>query len=430
MSEAREREEAAEVGDAADRPNGYAWRLLALLTGLNVLNFVDRTLIGSLGPLLLRDPGLTRAQIGLLAGLGFVVFYSVFGLFLGFAADRWRRMPLLAAGLALWSAMTAVSGWARSFAGLAIPRLFVGVGEATLAPTAISMLGDAFAPRRLATAMGIYYAGIPLGTAASLVASSYLAPRFGWRSCFFVLGAIGLVAAVLLPFCREPERQGSGRSAATTWASLVRDLRAAFGERRELGLAILAGTLLVFGSGAAILVVTWLVEERGYDYSRAALLAGLVAVGAGLAGNLAGGAFGDAWARSRARSRSGSHLASLIPMTVFFVPVSLLFYTLEPGSPLFAVCWFLACAGTTAWFGPLFAAIQELSPAGTRASVVGVTLLVMNVGGVGLGTLFTGWMGDVRSLETGLVASQAAVALAIVPLALAARSLRSSDRAG
>jgi hypothetical protein len=117
-------------------------------------------------------------------------------------------------------------------------------------------------------------------------------------------------------------------------------------------------------------------------------------------------------------------------MTVFFVPVSLLFYTLEPGSPLFAVCWFLACAGTTAWFGPLFAAIQELSPAGTRSSVVGVTLLVMNVGGVGLGTLFTGWMGDVRSLEAGLVASQAAVALAIVPLALAARSLRSSDRAG
>jgi MFS family permease len=132
--------------------------LLAFLTLLNILNFVDRTLIASLAPLLISDLGLSRTEIGLLAGFGFVVFYTLVGIFLGLAADRWPRLRLVAGGLALWSAMTAVSGLARSFVHLLIPRLFVGIGEATLAPAALSMLGDAFPRRRLALATGIYYA--------------------------------------------------------------------------------------------------------------------------------------------------------------------------------------------------------------------------------------------------------------------------------
>ena len=160
-----------------ERVSAYGWRLLVFLTALNILNFVDRMLIASLAPLLIADLGLTRAQIGLLAGFGFVFLYSFVGLFLGVAADRWRRIPLIAMGLTLWSAMTALSGWAKSFAQLALPRIFVGVGEATLTPAALSMLGDAFPRRRLAMATGVYYAGIPLGTAVSLIASSWVAPR-------------------------------------------------------------------------------------------------------------------------------------------------------------------------------------------------------------------------------------------------------------
>ena len=168
--------------------------LLAYLTLLNVLNFVDRTLIASLGPLLIADLGLSRTEIGLLAGFGFVFFYTLVGIFLGLAADRWSRLRLLAGGLALWSAMTAISGLARSFVQLAIPRIFVGIGEATLTPSALSMLGDAFPRRRLGFATGIYYTGVPLGMATSLLVGSVVAPRFGWRACFFLLGGIGLVA--------------------------------------------------------------------------------------------------------------------------------------------------------------------------------------------------------------------------------------------
>ena len=109
-----------------DRVSSAAWSLLLFLTLLNVLNFVDRQLIASLAPLLIADLGLSRAQIGLLVGFAFVVFYTLMGLALGVAADRMSRVKLLAGGLGLWSAMTAVSGMAQGFVHLAIPRVLVG----------------------------------------------------------------------------------------------------------------------------------------------------------------------------------------------------------------------------------------------------------------------------------------------------------------
>lgn len=396
-----------------------AWLLLLYLTTLNVLNFVDRVLITSLAPLLIADLGLTRAEIGLLAGFGFVVFYTLVGLFLGLAADRWRRLPLIAAGLTLWSAMTAVSGFARSFVHLAAPRLLVGAGEATLTPAALSILGDLFPRRRLAIASSIYYAGIPLGTAVSLVASSYIAPRFGWRACFFVLGGAGLVAALALLAVREPVRRRDATAERPPFGQLAREAAAALRARPALPLTLLGGALLCYGSASAMHGVTWLVEERGFDYPRAAFQSGIVAVLAGLAGNLAGGAFADRCARRR----SDGHLWSLIPMTAVFGVSALLFYLLPVGTPLFYLFWFLAVAATSAWFGPLFAAIQELSPAHTRATLVAFTLLVINLLGVGPGPLVTGMIGDAHGLTTGLVVSVGVLLLAVVPFALAARGI-------
>ena len=395
-----------------------AWGLLAFLTLLNILNFVDRSLIASLAPLLIADLGLTRAEIGLLAGFGFVVLYSLVGLVLGLAADRWPRFPLVAGGLALWSAMTAISGLAKSFLHLAIPRIFVGVGEATLTPAALSMLGDAFPRRRLGLATGVYYAGIPLGTAASLLAAGYVAPRFGWRACFVVLGLFGLAAVAALPLLREPPRQSSAAAPGlpSLWR-LSREFGRAVIRRPALLLVLAGGTLLVYGSAAALLVVTWLVEERGFAFARAAYLAGVVAVAAGLLGNLAGGWFGDWCARRFPQGR----LWSLVAMTLFFVPFSAGFYLLPVSTPLFWPCWFFACAGTTAWFGPLFAAIQELAPTAARSTTVAFALLVMNVAGVGPGPLVTGLIGDSSSLTRGLLLSVAVVLAASLPFALAAR---------
>ncbi len=416
-----------ETSDAASGPvSRAAWGLLFFLTALNVLNFVDRMLIASLAPLLIADLGLSRAQIGLLAGFGFVFFYTLVGLFLGVAADRFRRFPLIAAGLTLWSAMTALSGWARSFVQLAIPRIFVGIGEATLTPAALSMLGDAFPARRLGMAIGVYYAGIPLGMALALISSSLIAPRFGWRVSFFALGVIGLLATALLLVLREPQRRRSAVASASAAAAspaarpavreLLRDLGRALVRRPALPLALAGGSLLCYGSGAALHIVTWLVQERGFTYADAAFRAGLVAVAAGFLGNLAGGLFGDACAR---RFRAG-RLWSLVAMTAFFTPMGWLFYTRPPGTPLFYLCWFFTAAGTTAWFGPLFSAYQELSPVHARSTLVAFALLVLNLLGVGPGPLVTGMIGDARGLTSGLLTSLVVTVFAVVPFALAA----------
>jgi MFS transporter, Spinster family, sphingosine-1-phosphate transporter len=414
------------AGDTIPRS---AWVLLFFLTALNILNFVDRMLIASLAPLLIRDLNLSRAQIGLLTGFGFVFFYTFVGLFLGMAADRFRRLPLIGAGLALWSAMTALSGWARSFIALAIPRVFVGVGEATLTPASISMLADAFPPRRLGLAVGVYYAGIPLGLATALISSSYIAPRFGWRFSFFALGIIGLIATAFLFLLHEPERRQMAAAVDAmktrpTLRQILRDLGRALVERPALALALLGGSLLCYGSGAALLGVTWLVEERGFAYADAAFRAGVVAVIAGFLGNIAGGAFGDFCAR---RFRAGK-LWSLVIMTVFFSIPAAVFYTTTPGTPLFYACWLITSAGTTAWFGPLFSAYQELSPVQIRSTVVAFALLVLNLLGVGPGPLITGMIGDTRGLGYGLLLSLVITAFAIVPFALAARSEARRER--
>ena len=145
-----------------------------------------------------------------------------------------------------------------------------------------------------------------------------------------------------------------------------------------------------------------------------------MAVGAGILGNLAGGLFGDLCAR---RFRNG-RLWSLAAMTAFFTPIGLAFYSMAPGTPLFFACWFVTSAGTSAWFGPLFAAIQELSPSHTRSTMIAFGMLVINLLGVGPGPLVTGMIGDSRSLTLGLLSSQAVVSLAIVAFAVAARSAR------
>lgn len=396
-----------------------AWGLLLFLTALNILNFVDRMLIASLAPLLIKDLGLNRAQIGLLSGFGFVFFYTFVGLFLGMAADRFKRIPLIAAGVGLWSAMTALSGAARSFMALAIPRIFVGIGEATLTPAAISMLGDSFPPRRLGLAVGIYYAGIPLGLATALISSSIIAPRYGWRFSFYVLGIIGIIATGLLFLMREPARRAvAAQKERPALREIIRDLSRALMERKSLVLALIGGSLLCYGSGAALLGVTWLVEERGFAYSDAAMRAGIVAVIAGFLGNVAGGAFGDFCER---RFKAG-RLWSLVIMTVVMAIPAWLYYSLTPGTPWWYACWLITSAGTTAWFGPLFSAYQELAPAHTRSTMVAFALLVLNLLGVGPGPLITGMIGDRRNLTYGLLASVVITIIAVIPFALAARS--------
>ena len=406
-------------------PDRSAWRLLAALTALNVLGYMDRQLVVTLAPLLMADLGLSRAEIGLLVGVSFIVVFALGTLVVGAAADRFHRPRLIAAGLSVWSAATALTGTAGGFASMAFWRALVGVGEATLPPAALSMLGDRFPRDRLGLANGIYYAGIPTGFAISFALGGWLGPWLGWRACFLVLGLLGLLAVALVARLADPARRGAagvappaadaaGRRGTLldTAGTIARALR----EQPALLLVVLGATLLAFTSSSSQHAITWLVTERGFAYARAAYLSAVIVAVAGLAGSVAIGSLTD---RAQRRHTSG-RLAAFVAVGGVGLGCAAAFYALPAASPLFVPVWFLTQAWMLGWFGPALAAIDELAPAGRRATIIGFGLLMANLLGVATGPWVTGLVGDRTSLTNGLLASVGVGALGLAAFALAA----------
>ena len=377
---------------------------LMFLTLLNVMNFVDRQLLASFANWIVPDLGLTNTQFGLLTGLIFIFFYSVAGVFMGVLADRVNRTRLIAAGLALWSALTALSGMAKGFVSLAIPRLFIGVGESIMTPTAMSLLADRFPSSRLGFASGAYYMGVPIGVAMSLFVVAYLEPLLGWRGCFYALGGLGLVLAAIMFFMKETPRrhevEAQKRQAETEAAAIERPsvkemlaiLVAAFKRSPALLMTVLGGVAFHFVLGAATFEQLWFVQERGFDRTEIAELSGWLAFAGGIAGNLFGGAGGDMFLRRTGMGR---------PMFLFWImliltPISLYYRVVEPTSMFFLFGIFIGYFQLGCFYGPTFATVQELVPPQIRGTVVAFYILSLNFFGLGLGVtgggIFVDWM--------------------------------------
>jgi MFS family permease len=206
------------------RVGAYAWYALVVLVLVYALNFIDRQILSILAQDIKRDLGLQDAQIGFLYGTAFAVFYALFGIPLGRLADSWYRGRVMAIGLALWSSMTALSGFASSFTMLAVARIGVGVGEAAASPAAYSMISDWFPKEKRATALSIYSSGLYIGGALSLPIGGFVLSRWnlawpdpadaplglvGWQAAFLAVGIPGLLIALWVLSLREPQRGAS-----------------------------------------------------------------------------------------------------------------------------------------------------------------------------------------------------------------------------
>jgi MFS family permease len=208
--------------DVRDMPpvgGAYAKYVLGLLVVVYAFNFIDRQILAILAEDMKRDLGLSDAQLGFLYGTAFAVFYALFGIPLGRLADNWVRVRLLSFGLAVWSAMTALSGFSGNFLQLSAARVGVGIGEATASPSAFSMLSDWFPKERRATALAIYSAGLYFGGGISLLLGA-LAVRgwnnaypqggplglVGWQAAFLAVGLPGLLLSLWVATLKEPLR--------------------------------------------------------------------------------------------------------------------------------------------------------------------------------------------------------------------------------
>jgi MFS family permease len=201
------------------KATGYSWYVLSVLVVVYILNFIDRQILSILAVDIKADLGLTDADMGFLGGAAFAVFYALFGIPLGRLADNWSRVRLLSIGLALWSTMTALSGFARDQMTLTFARMGVGVGEATASPTAYSLISDYFPKKQRATALAIYSSGLYIGGGVSLFIGALIVKAWneaypgggpldlvGWQAAFLAVGIPGLLVALWVATLREPVR--------------------------------------------------------------------------------------------------------------------------------------------------------------------------------------------------------------------------------
>src|SRR5215212_11953683 len=186
--------------------SGYSWYALWLLTLVYVFNYLDRTIIYILLPLIKREMAFTDLQLALLGSMSFVIFFTVLGIPFGRLADRAVRKNMIAGGLAVWSHFAGLTGFANGFWSLLICRVMVGVGEATLGPAALSLLSDYFPPRVRATVQAVYSSGIAIGAGVAFFLGGWILRNYGWRHAFYWLGFPGLFFALLVLMLKERPR--------------------------------------------------------------------------------------------------------------------------------------------------------------------------------------------------------------------------------
>ena len=363
---------------------------LTFLTLIKVMNFVDRQLLASFANWIMPELGLTNTQYGLLTGLLFLFFYSIMGMFMGTLADRINRTRFIAFGLALWSGLTALSGMAKGFVSLALPRMFIGVGESIMTPTAMSLLADRIPARWMGFASGFYYMGVPIGVAASMFVVAYLEPIFGWRGCFYLLGAIGVGLSVIMFCMRETPRKhidlASPDAEKPTFREILGTLAAALRMSPALGLTIAGGVAYHFVLGAASFDQLWYVQERGFDRLYIVEMTAWLGIFGGVLGNLVGGIGGDLFLRRTGIGRP----MFLFWILLIFTPISIAYRIVEPDSIWFWLGIFCGFFQLGCFYGPTFSTVQELVPPKIRGTVVAFYLLLLNLVGVGIGVTVGG----------------------------------------
>ena len=280
---------------ATEEPSGtqkvriapYAWYALFVLVLVYILNFIDRQILSILAQDIKADLQLEDAQIGFLYGTAFAVFYALFGIPLGRLADSWYRGRLMAIGLALWSSMTALSGFANNLTMLSVARIGVGIGEASASPAAYSMISDYFPKEKRATALSIYSSGLYIGGGLSLPIGGFVLSRWnlaypspaeaplglaGWQAAFLAVGIPGLLLALWVLTLKEPQRgaQDSIQQPTTrpgAWREFGRELMAILPPLTLINVARMKGALapnlmVLAGVAIAVLALDWLTGNR------------------------------------------------------------------------------------------------------------------------------------------------------------------------
>lgn len=380
----------------------YAWYVASVLTLAHIISFLDRQVLALLVEPIKRDLQISDTQMSLLMGLAFALLYTIAAIPLGRLADRRSRRNIITAGIVVWCAMTATCGLARNYWQLFLTRVGVGIGEATLTPSALSILSDYFPREKRGAAVGFYNMGVSVGAGIAFIVGGQvigyvttsppitlpvIGELFAWQAVFLVIGLPGLVVALLMRTVREPERKGKiALPNATGDASEDISLRDALGflaQRWRIygGLALIVSGSTILGYGFLSWITSMFLRTWDWNVPEIATGLGIVLLIAGPIGVNGAGWLADHWFRQGIKN---AHLrVMMISAPVMLVASAAL--PLMPSPELALLMFFphvLGAAGITAAGG---AALMVITPNQMRGQATAIYYFIISLAGLTLG---------------------------------------------
>jgi MFS family permease len=385
--------------------------ILVLLTGLNLLNYLDRQVLSAVLGSVQGELHLSNSLGGTL-GLVFLAGYFATSPLFGAWADRARtggRRRLIALGIAVWSAATVATGLAQSAAALVAARAFVGVGEASYATIAPTLIDDVAPTTRKARWLAVFYAAVPIGSALGyIVGGQVLHATHSWRAAFFVAGGPGLLLALLCLLVAEPERRGE--HARPPVLGVARRL-AAIPLYRTVVLGYCASTFAL--GGFAYWAPTYLSRRYGTEQGQASFWFGLITVAGGAVGTLAGGCIGDRLTSSAKDDEAAArgNLRVCAWSAALGAPLAAAAIAATTAKGFYAVVFPCEIALFLS-SGPVNVAILRSVPCGLRASAMALSIFAIHALGDFWSPLLIGVVADHAPMHWAMAAGPVAFALA------------------
>lgn len=381
--------------------------VLAILTFINLFNYIDRWVLAAVVEPIKHSLGLTDTELGLI-GAGFIVVYSLTSPVFGRLGDRRARPPLIAIGVAIWSLATGIAGFARGFWSLFLARSTVGVGEAAYGTIAPALLADQFPLERRGRIMSVFFAAIPVGSALGYVLGGLADQYFGWRAAFWLVGFPGVALALLVLLIKDPPRgqhdvhapRASGHSMKAAYRDLFHN--------RPYILAVLGYAAYTFAlGGLGFWMPAFLERARGMPRSDATVTFGAIVIVTGFVGTFAGGWLGDKLlSRTRQSYLWVSGIATLLAAPLTLVGLMHRDKAIYLTAIVIAEILIFMCTG------PINSAIVNAVSPLERATAVGLSVFVMHFLGDIPSPPLIGAISDSSSLERGILVVPVAVLIA------------------
>jgi MFS family permease len=384
-----------------DRRASYT---LAILTFINLFNYIDRWVISAVVEPLKLDLGLTDTQIGFI-GTGFILVYALTSPVFGSLGDKRARPPLIAIGVAIWSIATAMAGFARGFWTLLIARSTVGIGEAAYGTIAPALLSDQFPIEKRGRVFAVFFAAIPIGSAAGYILGGLADQHLGWRAAFWIAGVPGLLLSLLVLLVNDPPRgQNDTGHAPRVSGNAYRDLL----RNRPYILSVLGYAMYTFAlGGLGFWMPAFLERARGMERSDATVTFGLIVVATGFVGTFLGGWLGDLFLKRTKQSYLWvSGIATLVAAPLTFIGLT------SRHKPLYLTMIIIAEVLIFMCTGPINSAIVNVVSPLERATAVGLSVLMMHFLGDIPSPPLIGAISDSSSLDRGILVVPVAVLFA------------------